>query len=481
MSHLPQQIADLREQLANRDEIIQQLRMEAHGAAEAVHAAQAVQAEQLAQIEQAEQAAHAAREAAAAAAAQAAAANNLNRGQQLTPAESVLKSLQTPQILRDLPSFDGNPVKLHSFIRAIDNLIPIIDSVRGTNMHIIWIQAIRSKIVGDADNVLELYGTNLSWDEIKSNLITHYSDRRDEISLTRDLFGVCQTGSVEDFYGKISHIVSLLVNLLNINENNPQVKSAKNLFYQQMGLKVFLSGLKDPLGPIIRAQAPRNMKEALRLCLEEKNYHFGKYTPKPQPPPIPSKLQHYTPNPKPFHQFPPIQNRNPFPIQNRNPFQQKFPSFQQYQPRPQQFNQFKPFPYKPTPNPFNVPRNQNPFQRPQPSYNPFVNNNANVQPKPTPMEVDPSMRSRNMNYMNRPNFHMEEDYPYDPYSLNYDDQNVGHCVYPESSYAQEDEQADQNYADSAEATTSEPSTVSRDERETDDLNFQAVAHSPPLT
>lgn len=138
-------------------------------------------------------------------------------------------------------------------------------------MYPIWIQAIRAKIVGDADNVLELYGTNLEWEEIKGNLITHYSDRRDEVSLTRDLFAIKQTGTVEDFYSRISHVVSLLVNLLNINELSAEVRSAKNIFYQDMGLKVFLSGLKD-LGPIIRAQGPSSLKEALRLCLEESNY-----------------------------------------------------------------------------------------------------------------------------------------------------------------------------------------------------------------
>lgn len=473
MNAYQQQLAELQERIAERDEIIQQLRMEADGAAEAVQAAQAARAEQAAQIEQAEQAAQAARQAAAAA--QAAAANV---GQELNPIQNVLKSLQTPQILRDLPSFDGSPVKLHSFLRSIDNLIPIINSVRGTPMHTIWIQAIRTKIVGDADNVLELYGTNLDWDEIKSNLITHYSDRRDEISLTRDLFGITQIGSVEDFYSKISHIVSLLINLLNINEANPQVKTAKNLFYQQMGLKVFLSGLKDPLGPIIRAQAPSSMKEALRLCLEEKNYHYAKSV-KPQPPPVPFK---------PFSQPPPVPNRNPF-AQRLNPFQQflprpqqsnQFNPFQQYTPRPQQSNQFKPFPFKPTPNPFNIPRNQNPFQNP---HNPFVNRNAfapkpNVQPRPTPMDVDPSVRSRNINYMNRPHYQLEEEYacyyPQDPSLPLYDEHSD-----PVTDVVTEQQQPDQIYADTAEATTSEPSAVTQDE--TDDLNFQAVARLLPLT
>lgn len=217
---------------------------------------------------------------------------NANANANVGPVENVLKTLQTPQILRDLPSFNGDQVKLHSFIRSIENLMPVINQVRGTAMYTVWHH--RSKIVGNADNILELYGTSLDWAEIKQNLITHYSDRRDEVSLTRDIFKLYQTGSVEDYYGKISHIASLLVNLLNISEPNDAVKNAKNNFYQQMGLKVFLTGLKDPVGPIIRAQSPATLKEALRLWLEENNYNYSKQVKQLIPTPLPRTYQPLT-------------------------------------------------------------------------------------------------------------------------------------------------------------------------------------------
>ena len=58
-----------------------------------------------------------------------------------------------------------------------------------------------------------------------------------------------------------------------------------------MGLKVFLGGLKEPLGPITRAQAPTTLKEALQLCLEEVNYSHTRYLHKTStiPPLIPPK------------------------------------------------------------------------------------------------------------------------------------------------------------------------------------------------
>lgn len=442
MEHIQSQINALQQQLDAKDEIIHQLQLEAQGAAEAANAARSELAAQASQTSYASMG--------------------------LTSTESVLKTLQTPQIIRDLPAFSGDQVKLHSFIRSIDNLMPIIEAVRNAPVYRIWIQAIRAKIVGEADNVLELYGTNLDWNEIKSNLITHYSDRRDETSLTRDLFNIQQNGTVEEFYSKISHIVSLMVNLLNINESNAQVKSAKNCFYQQMGLKVFLSGLKDPLGPIIRAQTPKNMKDALRLCLEESNYHYShKYNLKQQPPPIPNRPQQkfYTP---PVMQAKQFSYNKPFmtPFQPRQPFQQ-FPN------RPlHQLPQRQPFhpPYQTAPIPFHPQKPQNMFQSPS---NAFGNRNTFApQSKPTPMEVDPSLRSRQINYMNRPHYQMEE-YPQE--ELYYE-----HQIPPEYSYPLEDEAIHkQPDTDPISDTVAEAPPATND-GQVEDLNFlmDGCVHTP---
>ena len=332
MEQLQAQILELRNLLNDRDEQISQLRLEAIGAAEAVTAAQ--------------QAANEARSLARVASMQQSGTQHI---------EGILKTLQTPQIIRDLPSFDGNPIKLYTFLRAIDNLMPLLQSAQGTPVYNIWLQAIRGKIQGEADNVLELYGTNLDWDEIKGNLITHYSDRRDEVCLGRDMYKLEQTTTVEDFYGKVSHMISLLVNLINLNTSNELVKAEKIRLYQDMGLKVFLGGLKEPLGPIIRAQAPTTLKEALRLCLEEGNYSHTRYLHKTStiPPLIPPKKM-----------FPQTQQPRYFnPTPQSPPFkfvpQPRF--FQPQQPRPNQFPQNKPFPFQ----------HQRPFQPPQQRQYPY--------------------------------------------------------------------------------------------------------------
>lgn len=304
------------------------------------------------------------------------------------PTEGILRSMQTPQILRDIPCFTGDPIKLNSFIKSIDHLMPLLKRAESTPVWNIWMQAVRSKIVDEADSVLELYGTDLDWEEIKSTLMTHFNDKRDEVSLTRDLFKISQTGTVEDFYGKISNSISLLVNQLCLNEKNEDVIKAKKIFYQDLGLKVFLSGLKDPLGPIIRAQAPKTLKKALNLCLEERNYTYGKNVfqnnSNPQKP-------FYKPNPPQARSFPPMPYTRSFvPFQSNRRMDWK-PSFNNPQPTNNYNNNYN--------------RNYNHFDNQRP---------IGLQTKPNyvpAIKADPSARTRQTDYRGRnpPHFQIEED------------------------------------------------------------------------
>lgn len=284
--------------------------------------------------------------------------------QMLANAETMIKSMQTPQAIRDLQTFDGNPVKLHSFIRSVENLLPFIDALVDTPFHDVWLQAVRNKIVGDADNILEVYGTKLNWPEIKANLIAYYNDKRDAVTLTRELFTLQQTTSIEEFYGKVQHVLSLLVNHVNIEIEDVNVRSDRVSTYTDNALQVFLAGLKEPIGGNIRARQPKTLKEAFDACMEEQNFlrkaGLGRDAP-PRPPKNP-----FLTNEKPAYHIP------------------KMPFYPGYMPLP------PPRPHVFAPNPTFGNRG-NFSQKP---------NSQNS--RPTPMDVDRSIRSRNVNYMNRP-------------------------------------------------------------------------------
>ena len=438
-----------------------------------------------------------------------------NAGRRQAHAEGEFPTAQIVPLINIIQKFNGNPTKLHSFIEAVERVLPLIEQHRNQITYPAWLQAIRSKIVDDADNVLELYGTSVEWEDIKRNLITHYSDRRDEVSLINDLNMLKQTGTVHEFYNNIMHTISLLINLLNISRASEETKASKRTLYHDTGLRVFVRGLHNPVGPIIRAQRPANLVEALRLYVEEENNCYGRQENRnsnylqPSLPPKPLKIQ--TPNPflpKPRH-IPPQQpmfnsnrlpQQHPFPNYNR-PLQQYFNVVnrpQQIPPNPfnqpppfAQFNHRPPYPQNGHPNPFNRwgqgpnpnPFNQRPFER-----NAFAPRPVQMA-RPVPMDVDQSIRSNKINYINRnsrpnfgnrgPHFQFQEVYPHDHYEWQYcepeyqDEQYGSYDTYygeaanydPYSTYTENNPQHESS-------STLEIKSESENLESNDDLNFR---------
>lgn len=163
-------------------------------------------------------------------------------------------------------------LKLHSFIRSVENLLPFMRPCVNTPFYNMWLQAIRRKIIDDADNVLELYGIGLDWESIKEFLIMYYNDKRDNLTLTRELYSLYQTGTIEDFYGKIQHTLSLLINHANVSIQDLNIRADRIGMYRQNALNVFLAGLKEPIGGNIRSRGPDNLKHAFDACMEELNF-----------------------------------------------------------------------------------------------------------------------------------------------------------------------------------------------------------------
>lgn len=368
-------------------------------------------------------------------------------------ADKILKAMQTPQAIRELPQFDGNPVKLHCFIRAVENLLPFLEALQDTPFEKVWLQSIRAKIVGDADQVLEIYGTPLEWGEIKANLIAYYNDKRDAVTLTREMFQLQQNGSIEEFYGAVHGVLSLIINHTNISTDDLNLRADRIKTHQENALQVFLAGLKEPIGGNVRARQPKKLKEAFDASIEERNFqnrcglNKAETMPRPPkplvfPPPLPPPKQRNLNN---FYQRPQSQPQIYLPQNNQN-----FNRSNQYQ-QNQNFNAAN--------RPFQYQQNYQGNNRPQvPPRNVFATKPAQM-PKPVPMEVDPSIRSRKVNYMNRPHVHYHE-------GVEYDEQQCLASNFEHDYEVNTDQDPVPNLP--------EPSQVQDDEENSDELNFHVI-------
>lgn len=385
------------------------------------------------------------------------------------PMNQIFESLRIPDAVKDLPKFDGNPRLLYEFLANVEEILGYLNNVDGTNYARIILRAIRNKIVGPANEVLNVYGTPLIWENIKGNLILHYSDKRNETSLIKDLHNLKQTTqSVQHFYSSIVEIQSSINNNILIHESNPSVIEAKRKLFADMCLNTFLSGLKEPLGSNIRSMRPGSMAEALSFCVQEQNIYYTKkpfsniYSTPQQ------NIRYFPPN---YQNYTPTQSYQPI-VNNPNRFSQQFPR-QPYPAVPPYQNNTTRYqnPVGNGQNPhFSVPNNtfgQNrQFNIPQ-KYTPNLNNNNNPfnpnfgqrqyrpqnLPPPEPMDVSsgfthlrkpPSMQTqRTVNTFKPQEIHNidTEDTPY-PYT-NLDE----YYYYHQNDYVPQDDMNAQNNFD----------------------------------
>lgn len=305
---------------------------------------------------------------------------------------NIVDSLRIPDAVKDLPKFDGNARLLYDFINNVEEILSILSPIDGTPFAKMILRSIRNKVEGEANEILNMYSTDLSWQSIKNNLILHYSDKRNETSLIRDLHLLKQNNkTLEEFYSSVVEIQATINNHLMIHEEDPNIIAAKKDLFAKMCLNTFLSGLKEPLGSSIRAMKPETLPMAFSYCITEQNMFYIRQesrnlvrrqetyrTYNPQ-----QLYSHYqrplTPRSQPTNNYRPQQNMNYSPpIYYNRP---QLPPNQSFT-RPQLAHNFN----SPTPRqPYyhTAPNNQNQFNN---FKQPQLNTNTNYQ-TPEPMDT----------------------------------------------------------------------------------------------
>lgn len=273
-----------------------------------------------------------------------------------------------PEYLNCVPHFDGNPNDLNRYLSVCQSLIDTFYKANEPHnfQNVYLLNCIIGKLTGNAKLVLGTQNVN-TWEELKLILGRHFADQRDEACLNRDLVMLRQNNneSPNQYYDRILHILNLLCSYVDLHETDDNAKILKRTLYNNLALKTFLSGLKEPLGTTIRCMRPKDLPEALQFVMQENNTHYFQSTPKilnqPKTPNFNTTAQ-YTHQSKTQNfntpgQYTHYQNRNAFPSQpisvrpNYNKTQQKFPTNSQVFGKKPQVNVFKSDPNKPLPKP----------------------------------------------------------------------------------------------------------------------------------
>lgn len=316
-----------------------------------------------------------------------------------------------PEYLQCVPQFDGNPNDLNRYLTTcqslIDNFYNVSNPLDFQNTFLL--NSLIGKLSGTAKIVVNIQNIS-TWEDLKSILHRNFADQRDEACLNRDLVMLRQNQNENpnQFYDRVLHLLNLLCSYIDCHESSDGGKMLKKSLYNDLALKTFLSGLKEPIGTTIRCMKPRSLAEALQYVTQEYNNHYFQN--------MSNRLPHQSTQVMKTNSKP---QANHFNQQFRMPFvaqpQQNFASFNAqtphnlFMPR-SNFNRFPSQPINIRPNfnrmPQRFPTNSQVFGRPNQS-NVFKPNQNKSLPAPQPMSVctsGPKGPLSQYNRFPRPNF-----------------------------------------------------------------------------
>lgn len=304
---------------------------------------------------------------------------------------------KVPDVVRCLREFSGNNSEFSSWKKSVERVLNLYESSRGTPKYFSILNVIRNKITGAADAALESYNTPLNWESISRCLALHYADKRDLGTLEYQMTTLVQNNnSVQDFYQEVYSHLSLIINNISCMTIGREAMDTLIQTYRDKALDTFIRGLRGDLSKLLCIREPTTLPQALHLCLKLQNQNFRTehaHNKNTRNLPIQSgnnrafKPQNINRSNNFSHrilQFPETQHNM------NHPYTHTPPQYFNY--KQQIYNQ-RQFPNQFQGNPNNNPRSNIPPPRPI-APKPL--------PKPEPMDIDRSMQTRAVNYMNRP-------------------------------------------------------------------------------
>lgn len=298
---------------------------------------------------------------------------------------------KVPDVVRSLREFSGNPAEFSSWKKSVDRILRLYESKKGTPKYFAILNTIRNKIIGNADAALESYNTPLNWDCISKCLTLHYADKRDLTTLEYQMTTLVQgNNKIQDFYQEVYSHLSLIMNKLSCMDISRESLDILSQTYRDKALDTFIRGLKGQMSIHLGMKEPKDLPQALQLCLKMENQvvraqfanshgHQAKINKHSVqlPPQLPPRAQYYPNTNTVFYpQLAYVPNTHPM----QNIYQGPTMQARNFSNQLAQGQNFK---------------NSNHFNPPRPTA-------PKPQPRPEPMDVDTSMRSRAVNYMNRP-------------------------------------------------------------------------------
>lgn len=189
-----------------------------------------------------------------------------------------------PDVIKYLPTYDGNPYALKRFIESVEEILLMFRGTDETPRGQMFLRAIRNKIEGKASELLDRLDTPLNWDDIKRNLTRKLLDNRDELSIIEELHEVpFRRLSISNLYDTILDLKRALSCLADSRELPTSTILEKKNFYVSLCLRTFIKGLNPSLRNAVKVSRPITLDEAFDIAIRERDEYLQKRRRYPEP------------------------------------------------------------------------------------------------------------------------------------------------------------------------------------------------------
>lgn len=292
-----------------------------------------------------------------------------------------------PDIVKTIRDFSGKAGEFGSWRKSVERVLDLFKELKGTSKYYAILHTIRTKITGEADTALDSYRTPLDWNKIKKCLMMHYSDKRDIGTLEYQLSTMSQgQKTITDYYQAVYQHLSLILDKIACLDLNESSLMAMTNAYRDKALDTFIRGLRGDLPRLLSVREPSSLPQALHICLKLDNMSYRM-----------NQAQGYNQRMDFLRKGP---GGNFYPQLAHIGGATRPPLPTRYQPRPNYYYG-QPQPNRPLQNHYmNNPQQM--YNHPGPAWNTQAGQSS--LPKPEPMDIDRSLQTRQVNYINRPQF-----------------------------------------------------------------------------
>lgn len=210
----------------------------------------------------------------------------------------------TPDPIKNIPNFNGNRKETLAWIEDTQQTLDLFEEYEDEPTYKQIMRVVRSKIIGEAREVLIASGNPKEWEDIKEILLNSFGDKRDITSHIQSLF-IIKQGKLPliEYYHKLKSIDTAIKSSAAQLDDYKKSMEAINKLISLMSLTRYIDGLNgEQISMYVRSYRPKTLEEAHDITMQHLNATFRQKMENRQFPSLPklpeTKPQNNTSHPK---------------------------------------------------------------------------------------------------------------------------------------------------------------------------------------